>query len=63
MVLEIPTEVFCPYCGEPFTTFIDTSVVSQQYTEDCQICCRPIVFEVQTKFGEVLHCSLRPETG
>ena len=36
--------VQCPYCGESFEITVDTSAGSQEYTEDCQICCRPIVF-------------------
>ena len=40
-------EVMCPYCGETFTTLVDTSVDQQEYIEDCQICCNPIVFEVR----------------
>ncbi|MGD8784263.1 MAG: CPXCG motif-containing cysteine-rich protein [Thioalkalispiraceae bacterium] len=44
----------CPYCGEPFTTLIDLSAGSQAYIEDCQICCRPILFnvEIDTMTGE-----------
>ncbi len=41
------TTVECPYCGEPFTTAVDCSAGSQQYVEDCQICCRPIEFMVE----------------
>jgi len=36
----------CPYCGETFTVFVDTSVSHQRYIEDCQICCCPINFAV-----------------
>lgn len=38
--------VQCPYCGESFETNIDASAGSQEYIEDCQVCCRPIVFRV-----------------
>ena len=37
----------CPYCGESFTTLLDLSVASQEYIEDCQICCRPILFDIE----------------
>ncbi len=40
------TTVACPYCGEPFTTVVDSSAGPQQYVEDCQVCCRPIEFVV-----------------
>jgi len=37
----------CPFCGETFVTLLDTSIEQQEYIEDCQICCNPIVFEVR----------------
>ena len=36
----------CPYCGETLSVLIDTSIPEQQYIEDCQVCCRPINFDV-----------------
>jgi len=36
----------CPYCGEVIEVFIDCSVPEQEYIEDCQVCCRPISFNV-----------------
>ncbi|NIB43841.1 CPXCG motif-containing cysteine-rich protein [Pseudomaricurvus alkylphenolicus] len=41
------TQLQCPYCWQTFTTLVDTSEANQTYTEDCQICCRPMVFLVQ----------------
>jgi Cysteine-rich CPXCG len=36
------TTVFCPYCGEPNHIALDPSGGrSQEYVEDCQICCQP----------------------
>ena len=36
------TIVSCPYCGEDNAIIIDESAgASQQYVEDCQVCCRP----------------------
>ena len=43
MMLEEIT-VDCPYCGEAFTALVDPSAGEQQYLEDCEVCCRPIVF-------------------
>ena len=45
MLHEYLTE--CPYCGESFTSLIDTSAGQQEYIEDCQICCQPIVFIIE----------------
>lgn len=39
--------VHCPYCGEPLEIDVDCSVRSQSYIEDCQVCCRPIAFQVE----------------
>jgi hypothetical protein len=34
--------VFCPYCGEPNEISLDPGGgSSQQYVEDCQVCCQP----------------------
>ena len=41
-------QVDCPYCGEPFATAVDTSGGSQDYIEDCPVCCRPIEFRLET---------------
>lgn len=38
------TWIDCPYCGESFTTLVDSSSGRQEYIEDCQVCCRPIEF-------------------
>jgi hypothetical protein len=38
--------VDCPYCGESFETSVDVSAGGQTYTEDCAVCCRPIVVTV-----------------
>lgn len=39
-------DIACPYCGETIEIALDGSVPEQQYTEDCQVCCRPIVMHV-----------------
>ena len=38
--------VQCPYCWQTIQVLIDCSVEAQEYIEDCQVCCRPIVFGV-----------------
>ena len=42
----------CPYCGEAVQTVVDLSAGDQVYTEDCQVCCRPIVFNLQVDGDE-----------
>ncbi len=47
-------EVLCPYCGESFESVIDCSVEEQQYYEDCQVCCAPILFDVCCDYNSKL---------
>lgn len=43
----MPEHVDCPYCGETFETAVDCSGGSQDFIEDCPVCCRPIEFHLQ----------------
>ncbi len=36
----------CPYCGESISVVVDHSVGEQEYVEDCQVCCRPMVLSI-----------------
>ena len=45
-----PVVIQCPYCGESYETTVDLSAGSQQYIEDCAICCRPI--EIALRVGD-----------
>ncbi|MDQ1091658.1 hypothetical protein QE400_001071 [Xanthomonas sacchari] len=36
----------CPYCGEWIDVALDPSVDVQQYVEDCQVCCKPMLMTV-----------------
>lgn len=36
----------CPYCGEANYVLLETLEEAQEYIEDCQVCCQPIVFHV-----------------
>ncbi len=54
----------CPYCGEMFETEIDTSGGSQEYIEDCQVCCRPIVFRIEVGVdGELTGLETQRDNG
>ncbi|MCO4811263.1 MAG: CPXCG motif-containing cysteine-rich protein [Gammaproteobacteria bacterium] len=46
MARLIEQSIGCPYCGESIGILIDDSLPEQQYVEDCQVCCRPIVLDV-----------------
>ena len=47
----LPVSVQCPCCWETIEVLIDGSVEEQEYVEDCQVCCRPLLFTVQVPFG------------
>lgn len=49
--MEEPILIHCPWCGEPCDTFCDISAGHQSYTEDCQVCCRPIVMTIHIVDG------------
>jgi hypothetical protein len=39
---DLQATVRCPYCGEMIEIALDPgSGASQEYVEDCQVCCRP----------------------
>ncbi len=40
-------EIDCPFCGERIGVLIDCSAGTQQYTEDCHVCCSPIVLTIE----------------
>jgi Cysteine-rich CPXCG len=46
--------VRCPYCGERFETRVDLTGDEPAYVEDCQVCCRPIEFQLERDAGGAL---------
>lgn len=36
-------DIQCPFCWETITIEVDLSAGSARYTEDCQVCCHPLV--------------------
>lgn len=53
--------VYCPYCGEAIEVLIDPEEAGQQYIEDCQVCCKPIIFDVTVDAMGHLSVSVRDE--
>lgn len=43
-------QLSCPYCGESIELLIDDSVSTQDYYEDCSVCCRPIRIQMTVDF-------------
>jgi transcription elongation factor Elf1 len=44
----------CPYCAQKISMLIDLSVSSQNYVEDCEICCSPIEVSYQADGDDVI---------
>ena len=43
----IERRITCPYCAETLQVLLDPSELGQTYTEDCQVCCAPVLFDLQ----------------
>jgi len=54
-------DIGCPYCGEVITLLIDPSIDTQQYIEDCQVCCRPIEIFVSPGSDDSVQVEVRSE--
>lgn len=53
--------VGCPYCGEIIEVLIEVLDESCEYIEDCQVCCRPIVFHIEVSVSGEHKLSTRTE--
>ena len=53
--------VACPYCGETLEVLIDPQDVGHEYIEDCQVCCKPIVFTIATDQAGIVSVQVRDE--
>jgi hypothetical protein len=52
--METSVEVMCPSCGELIELWLDLSVASQTYIEDCSVCCRPMQVTYTAEGGELM---------
>jgi hypothetical protein len=53
--------ISCPYCGEPMSILVEEFDAAQSYTEDCQVCCQPIVLNIRTDSAGVVIVGARSE--
>lgn len=58
-LVEATETIRCPFCGEAFELVIDTSVPSQRFTTDCEICCRPFEVSAECEPGEILSLDVQ----
>jgi transcription elongation factor Elf1 len=53
--------VQCPFCGQSFDVGVDTSIASQRFTTDCEVCCRPFEVTVECASGEIASLQVASE--
>ncbi len=54
----------CPFCAERIGILIDCSVEHQQYTEDCQVCCSPMLISIEIDpEGHISRVDAQQENG
>ena len=52
----------CPYCGEPNTAIIDQMLGDRvEMTQDCEVCCKPILLKVEKDPEGGFILSAQPE--
>ena len=56
--MEKSATIHCPFCGQRFELLIDTSVASQRFTTDCEVCCRPFEVIAECEPGEILSLQI-----
>ena len=53
----------CPYCTSRISTTIDRTAGTQQsYTEDCEVCCRPVKIHVALNEEGVAGFAAEPDS-
>lgn len=59
--VDSDAEVSCPYCGETTSISLDHgSGASQDYVEDCEVCCRPWRVRVRYDRSGAASVSIEP---
>ncbi|MGZ8900084.1 MAG: CPXCG motif-containing cysteine-rich protein [Limisphaerales bacterium] len=59
--IKADDQISCPYCGQPNTIVVDSSARSQQFTTDCEVCCRPFRVSIECEAGEILSIDAQSE--
>lgn len=54
-------ESYCPYCGESISLLIDETIENQEYIEDCEVCCRPIIVQVEINLNKEIYINVKRE--
>lgn len=49
----------CPYCDEEISVCVDCSAGTQDFIEDCAVCCRPIELHAEVESERLLALQVR----
>jgi hypothetical protein len=52
--MENSASIQCPFCGQTFELVLDTTSATQQFTTDCEVCCRPFEVKAECEAGDVI---------
>ncbi|MGC3958538.1 MAG: CPXCG motif-containing cysteine-rich protein [Verrucomicrobiota bacterium] len=52
--MEVSETIQCPFCGQRFEIVVDTSMGTNRFTTDCEVCCRPMEVVAECEPGEIL---------
>lgn len=61
MLLHSSHFASCPYCLEQIEIIVDGSAGSQTYTEDCEVCCHPILVKFMVEDNKISNIELLKE--
>jgi len=56
--MEDAATITCPFCGQSMELVLDTSLASQCFVTDCEVCCRPFEVVAECEPGEILSVSV-----
>ena len=57
--MEVSETIQCPFCGQRFEIVVDTSMGTNRFTTDCEICCRPMEVVAECQPGEILSLDVQ----
>jgi hypothetical protein len=57
--VEVSESIQCPFCGQSFEIVVDTSMGTNRFTTDCEICCRPMEVVAECVPGEILSLDVQ----
>lgn len=57
--MEVSENIQCPFCGQRFEIVVDTSMGTNRFTTDCEVCCRPMEVVAECVPGEILSLDVQ----